>query len=576
MSQTLSLPLESQRPARPVKGVVPIPLAVVAVVLVLAHLPLLVAHMHVLGLKPHYEFTPLVFVGAAVLAWHGQIWQLLKAGHRPGPRGWWTGMALLGLNWVMLTIAVVFDSPWLGMVSFWELLVAVALLAGGWTVLRAAVPALIFLLLIVPPPMNLDGKLVLTLQNKTSWVSGHILDRVGVLHFRDGNAFDTGSRQYGVERACSGINSLFSALAVTLFCVLYFGAHWLRTILLFVSLVVWVMVANITRVTLIVWLDNRFGIDLTKDTWDWSKRSFYQHQILGFVLFAMILGLLYSTNQLLKFLATTVRWGTAKVVHEDELPAPAENTPPWSWSWALLTPALAAYGALAIFQFGEIQLGALVSESELVKSYNTWTVEDMPEFIGPWTRQKDSKFDSRDSDNPFGAHSRTWQYKTNTGLVGLISFDYPFPEWHDLRGCYKSIGWAEEKSDAFTPKDGAGAGLECIRFELAKQFKKRGYCWFTEFDQTGRPIPIHKAEFVRTYTDMRWSERFMRMGERWRSLLHKGESPPSLVDVLQVQVLVENVGPLAPDRRTQAEQFFLQAADLVRAKCVAGSTGVNP
>ena len=75
---------------------------------------------------------------------------------------------------------------------------------------------------------------------------------------------------------------------------------------------------------------------------------------------------------------------------------------------------------------------------------------------------------------------------------------------------------------------------------------------------------------------MRWGERFAMMRDRWLSLIHKAEAPPNVMDVLQVQVLVENVGPLAPERRAQAEQFFLQAADLVRAKVAAGAAGSNP
>ena len=137
--------------------------------------------------------------------------------------------------------------------------------------LRATVPALIFLLLVIPPPMNLDGKLVLGLQGLTSKISSQILDRIGTLHFLDGNTVEVGVKSYFVDKACSGINSLFSTIAVTLFCVLYFGAHWLRTVCLFMAVVFWVVVANVTRVTLIVWLDRRFGIDLSKEQWDWAQ-----------------------------------------------------------------------------------------------------------------------------------------------------------------------------------------------------------------------------------------------------------------------------------------------------------------
>src|SRR6266481_3335763 len=95
MSQTLTAPLETSRPAR--RGLnLPIPIVVAAIVLAAAHMPLLVDHLHVLTVKPHYEFYPLVFLGAAVLAW--PAWDSAKAwaGSKPNRRGeyliWLTGI----------------------------------------------------------------------------------------------------------------------------------------------------------------------------------------------------------------------------------------------------------------------------------------------------------------------------------------------------------------------------------------------------------------------------------------------------------------------------------------------------
>ncbi|HEX4589763.1 MAG TPA: exosortase/archaeosortase family protein, partial [Gemmataceae bacterium] len=286
------------------------PVVVAVAALALAHFPLLWAHMHVLSLKPHYEFYPLVFVGAGVLAMPAV--RMIRAGHRPSQTEWQIGLGLLGLNWVMLTTSVVLNSPWLGMISFWELLTAMAMLAGGWEVLKALRPALIFLVLVIPPPMNLDGKLVLGLQGLTSRVSSHVLNRMGTLHFLDGNTVEVGTRSYFVDKACSGINSLFSTIAVTLFCVLYFGAQWWRKICLFAAVVFWVVVANVTRVTTIVWLDRKFQIDLSTEQWDWAKGlTFWDinldhyipgpHALFGFFLFGLVLALMFSTNRFLMF-----------------------------------------------------------------------------------------------------------------------------------------------------------------------------------------------------------------------------------------------------------------------------------
>src|SRR5207248_3515546 len=106
------------------------------------------------------------------------------------------GLILLGLNFVMLLAAVALESPWLGMISFWELMVAVAVLAGGWPVLRAALPALAYLLLIIPPPLNLDARLVYALQGLTSKIAGRVLDFVGVLYYLDSNTVEIGAKSY--------------------------------------------------------------------------------------------------------------------------------------------------------------------------------------------------------------------------------------------------------------------------------------------------------------------------------------------------------------------------------------------
>ncbi len=629
MSQTLSATLEAPSPARR-STTLSAPVALAAVVLAAAHMQLLFDHLHVLTMKPHYEFYPLVFIGAAVLAWRAwnaapawagsnpekrakilvgltaacavlwvlpsvfpemglpealgpwflvavvagrAAWDLARAAAQPAAEGGTAGLILLGLNLVLLTVSIALNSPWLGMISFWELLVATAVLAGGWPLLRMALPALIFLLLLVPPPMNLDGKLVLGLQGLTSKVSSKILDRAGVLHFLEGNTFEVGQKSFFVDKACSGINSLFSTVAVTLFCVLFFGAHWLRAIFLFLAVIFWVVMANVARVTSIVWFDHAFGFDLSKDGWNWAEGRVFQHSILGFFLFGLVLALMYSSNQFFRFLGTAVRWGEAAPVSDDEptLISDTASARPVRWGW--VAPALAGYGVLLLFQLGEMHLGAAVSESSLVKDYNKWTVDDLPAQISGWARQKDFSFASRDRDNPFGAHSRTWQYRSKGGLAAVISFDYPFPEWHDLRLCYQSIGWVMPGTETFTAAEGP-VKLECVKFKLTKPFQLHGYGWFTEFDQTGKPVLVHEPDLSRSYSNLRWNDRFNDVHDRWLSLFGRAKAPPNFLDVLQFQTLVENAGPLSQEAQDQTQKFFLQAAELIRRRCAAEARGL--
>jgi hypothetical protein len=234
------------------------------------------------------------------------------------------------------------------------------------------------------------------------------------------------------------------------------------------------------------------------------------------------------------------------------------------------------YGLLLGFQVGEKQLGkGAVSESELVHIYNGWTADDLPKQIGPWQREGESTFESRDRNDPFGAHSRTWRYQTKSGLAAVVSFDYPFPEWHDLRICYRGTGWGVSKVDTFTHAAAPGGdGLECMRCELTEPFEHRGYIWFGEFDQAGKPVPIKEVDWLsKGYTDVRWGNRFAAIRDRWMSLFGPAVARPREYRVLQVQVLIEHYGDLPEAEKKQVEQLFLQASDLIRAKCAASLPG---
>src|SRR5438045_2648661 len=128
--------------AAPGRAVRPFPwplLAVTAgVALVLA--PLLVQHAQQLWLRPHYQFFPLVLVGAAFLAW-----QRLRPGEpfTPGSRGLTYG--LVGCVWLLSAVAVVVNSSWLGTVAALVLLAAALLGVGGTRLFRRALPAWLLL-----------------------------------------------------------------------------------------------------------------------------------------------------------------------------------------------------------------------------------------------------------------------------------------------------------------------------------------------------------------------------------------------------------------------------------------------
>jgi exosortase len=528
-------------------------------VLGLAHLPLLIAHGKHLWARDHYQLFPLVLIFAAILA--KPAWEMARMAPA-GPAQRRIGFYLLGLNWFMLTFAVLIDSPVLGAMAFWVLLVATAYATGGWPTLRAAIPALAYLLLIIPPPFNLDGKLVMLLQTYTSTAASRVLDLMGTYHAINGVIIEVGDKKYEIEHACSGISSLLSVLACTLFYVFWMGAHWLRGILLVLSSVFWVLMANVLRVVIIVFFDTQWGIDLSVDAF-----PFYLHTLLGILLFALTLSLVASTDRLLMFLGTTVSWGRAnKSVSAPLRPSGAE---PLGVTWGLFVPVALAYGVLMVFQAGDYGIGESIPESKLIASYNAFSAGTMPDELLGWKKGTGTTaFSIRDSKEIFdnyGEHSRTWRY-TRGNLAATVSFDYPFPFWHDLRMCYTASGWQIMENDEFnhTLSDGSGE-VGCMWAHMTRPVERNAYLWFGEFDLNGRSIESKMPGGM----NFRFARRLDSLKSRWDRLTGKQVDPETRAfNILQVQVLTETVGTINPNEKKDIQQFFTAATETMRRKCL--------
>src|SRR5262245_59119160 len=250
---TQPLPVASPPAARPGR---PVPWDLIALsgAGIIAFLPLLIRHASWLWIRPHYQFFPIVLIGAAVLAYRGLRGIDL---HRGDPR--LAGIALLPA-WLLLMAAVVIDSSWLGCVGAMALVPAVAYVAGGRNLVRRLLPAWGMLWLLVPPPLDRARVIIYQLKAWTTGWSSAILDSIGVFHVRAGHSIEIGGRALFVEQACSGVYSLFSILACTLFLVLAGRRGWVRGTILMASAVGWVLAANVARVVLVVVFETQWGV----------------------------------------------------------------------------------------------------------------------------------------------------------------------------------------------------------------------------------------------------------------------------------------------------------------------------
>jgi exosortase len=555
MATTSTLPVAP--PGRPAAAAAP-PWRwwAVAAILALALLPLLVRFAAQLWLRPHYQFGPVVLLGSAVLAWL----RVRRLGPlTPGSAGW-AGL-FLGVAAALLAAADLLDSSWLGAVAALALLPAALHAAGGGRLLRAALPAWVLLWLVVPPPFELDRQLILWLQSLVAgWASG-VLDLLGVYHVMAGNVVETGGRRLMVEEACSGVNSLFSVLAYTLFFVFLFRRPRVHAGLLLAAAVAWVLVANVARVVGVAYFTTRWGFDLTQEA---------RHQAFGALLFVLALGFLWSTDRLILFFA-------APAVPPKPAAVAAEATRLPDRSVLTAWPVIAVFSLLALAPLALVAAGTAERPrpGAAAAPEDGVAADSLPARFGAWRRKddKDKGFttETRNAGSAFGEFSKVWTYQAG-GDVAVFSLDYPFPSWHDLTRCYTGQGWTME-DQAVHQAEGGEATDGYVVVRLSKPAYRSGYLVFCQFDRDGAPLEPRRGA---AYLSLFRHETVLR---KWWGRL-TGAPDPTPADppgpVYQLQLFVESCSPLTPAAQKEAEAFFLQGRSALKRNWGRGPAAAPP
>ncbi len=130
----------------------------------------------------------------------------------------WAGVGLLSAGLGLRLMATYYPNHVPEMDSFVPAVAGVFLLVGGWSVIRWAGPAILFLIFMFPLPSFLDVRLLAPLQKLATLSSTYVLQTIGIPTYSEGNRIVIGEVQLGVVEACSGLRMLtiFVALAVAI------------------------------------------------------------------------------------------------------------------------------------------------------------------------------------------------------------------------------------------------------------------------------------------------------------------------------------------------------------------------
>ncbi len=528
--------------------------------------PLLAVHAMHLWERPHFQFFPLAWTAFAVLVYQrAQLsWTTLKGRYRLGFATWLIGL-VVGLGGAYLF------SPWLGMVS-------IILSIAGWGIMRLGqLPLmrwfawLLILAVTLPLPGNLDTQFINRLQTLSSQSAGDLLDLFGVLHLRQGNLIEVQSKELFVDEACSGIDSFYALTAIALLMIVWQRKPLVVSALALLTVPVWTWFGNLLRLMVIVWMLDRFSIDLSHG---------WKHTLLGLVTFAIASGGLFATldamTQLFKrFSSSTIPrdrkwWHLAynavvyfpakapKLVDEEEqyydgriananVAAPSSEkevqayAPKWlSLALILVAPSLGTLG-LSL-------KGFFVSESINLPHIDKARVDSafvrtaMPDsLVG--AKLVDFRGQERSPDNYFGEHSRLWLYQDDAKQFTL-SVDFPFRGFHGLWLCYTNAGNKVEDLPVYFAADGRERAYARVKFR--DDLGNPSYLWFNNFDASGKPIEMEPYEPNATEV----------VGQRLRPVLEKLQDQPV---TYQFQLYIQPGYDLTQEELNRYQRVFNEA-----------------
>jgi len=484
--------------------------------------------------REHYQFFPIVLIGAAGLAWYR--FQDLSLDHVP--RITFRLCIYASAAFCLLVVATVLGSNLIGsisgIISIWTLV----WYYGGKNAAKAMRGPVFLTFLMMPLPLNLDLKLIISLQKIASAFASRMLDLQYIRHSVSGVAITTPQKSFMVEEACSGIHSLFSCICVVVFVSVVQRSGIIRVLFNIAQTVLWVIVANAIRVYLIVYSYSLWGISLT-DGWE--------HEALGIGTYVIALSLSLSTDKLFQFLIP-VRIRNAELSESpmkrlDFLLDRVVMTQTRSFATMVAVLALLFF-PLAAIQYGRT-IGTVFAspppQAGATESNFTTSIDELlqghsepPATIEDWTLVGTDRI-SRDPDDPFGTNSAIFTY-TGGGLTAQFSIDGFYHAWHDLAYCYDSLGWdIRSQNNSIDGK----SGRHLTELSISSPDGEHGWIRFSCFDSTGQSAPPNDPTIGRIPTISTLLER-----TGWRK--EGPEQTQIIPPVFQLQLLCGDHRELLP------------------------------
>lgn len=286
MAQAVSVP--EPIPSPPIKRMAAWYTAILLILGVWLYGPVLIRLTRQWWSDPNFSHGFFVPIFSAFVVWQNRA--RLRA-IQPKPSIW--GLPVIMISLAMLLVGTFGAELFLSRVSFILLIAGAVVFFVGWSMLRAVLFPLCFLLLMVPIPAIVFSQITLPLQMLASKLAAGTLPICGVPVLREGNIINLPAMPLEVAQACSGIRSLMSLTTLAImYGYLIEQRVWVRVALAVASIPI-AVAANGLRIV---------GTGLIVQYWDPEKAEGFFHLFSGWLVFVFSLLMLFALHRAFMFL----------------------------------------------------------------------------------------------------------------------------------------------------------------------------------------------------------------------------------------------------------------------------------
>lgn len=523
--------------------------------------PLLAQFFYNLWQYDTYQFFPLALAGAGTLAWRG-----LQEVQRPlKPGSMWLQFPLTLAVLVLLGAASVLWSPWMGAAAFLLALLATAWWVGGWRLFKKIFSAWLVLLTVLPPPLKLDARFALMLQEWATTGSSRVLGLLGVPHRLTGMIIEIPGQRLLVEEACSGINSVLFMTSACVFYVLWRRRSVVFLVIVYALTIGCVLAGNLVRITSGAWILFNYQIDLFAG---------WKHEALGLVLTATYLGFIILADAILARILIDRRVNREQP-HVDKDAEPILEGIYFQGWLKFLAILFVLLGAVQLVRGWDFHSG-----KEKARRINpTWmdgsAKFSLPQEIDGWKLISDVKPVPKRAAFEDGVFSHIWQFEKG-GARATISFDYPFFGYHDVRVCYHNAGWVIDGTKLQRASTENNM-IPCMEVVLTREGGLKADLLYSTVDETGTWLeePGKRSPYDEKGKPLREGNLSARLTHRMRQMPYANEAYDDAINY-RIQILAAARGGLGAEQRRQVERLFRLARVLIAEQFIVPSVTTTP